>query len=421
MAKATLLLLFLFFLYPVSLKALPSLSSRIVLGIIGFGIFLIRINKVHHNYKFNISVDLLKILSLLLLIMLISLTSIAYNNTNDLEFVKYPVSIFIGFFSAYLICILLKYTNNNFNQKLLIKYIIYAVALQCILSILISSSSEFKNLVYSILYLEERRYMKIEQFQDSRIIGFGRSFFDAGIYCGMGLILISYLIKYQTLSKGRLFNLLILYLIIFITGMMMARTTLVGTFFSILLLLIPNNYNLSLSKKKAGFLIGLIIVPTVLLLAIYLFIPDIFKSLEYLIHFAFELFFNFFETGKLETTSSNATLRMFKLPEHLKTWIIGDGRWVADNGISYYMFTDIGYMRLLFYFGLLGTGSFFIYQHYIIKLAFDNKVVPFLIFSYFLVLNLKGFSDLSNFMTLLLVFKIMQSKSNLLTSNQIKI
>ena len=58
-------------------------------------------------------------------------------------------------------------------------------------------------------------------------------------------------------------------------------------------------------------------------------------------------------------------------PESLKTWIIGDGyfegaandmNYIGDARMtSFYMWTDIGYLRLIFYFGLLGLTSFIIY------------------------------------------------------------
>jgi len=49
-------------------------------------------------------------------------------------------------------------------------------------------------------------------------------------------------------------------------------------------------------------------------------------------------------------------------PTSLKTWIIGDGLMWTEGG--YYMLTDIGYLRFIFYCGLTGLvvfASMFVY------------------------------------------------------------
>lgn len=67
------------------------------------------------------------------------------------------------------------------------------------------------------------------------------------------------------------------------------------------------------------------------------------------------------------------------------------------------MSTDIGYSRLLFYFGLLGFFVFMAYQFALIKLSTSYKYANFIFFTYFLVLNLKGFVDLTSIFVLFLL------------------
>lgn len=67
---------------------------------------------------------------------------------------------------------------------------------------------------------------------------------------------------------------------------------------------------------------------------------------------------------------------MYVFPETLKTWIIGDGYFLNPSDIDsyytgkiyggYYMGTDVGYLRFIFYFGLIGLIAFsiFIYKTY---------------------------------------------------------
>ena len=42
------------------------------------------------------------------------------------------------------------------------------------------------------------------------------------------------------------------------------------------------------------------------------------------------------------------------IPDNLKTWIIGDARYVDSVNGGYYMHTDVGYLRVLWYGGVIG-------------------------------------------------------------------
>ncbi|MCQ2167011.1 MAG: hypothetical protein MJY49_06265, partial [Bacteroidales bacterium] len=62
---------------------------------------------------------------------------------------------------------------------------------------------------------------------------------------------------------------------------------------------------------------------------------------------------------------------MFVWPDNMKTWLIGDGyfngpgsdpNFLGDHRMNfYYMWTDVGYCRFIFYFGLLGLGLFMLF------------------------------------------------------------
>ena len=54
---------------------------------------------------------------------------------------------------------------------------------------------------------------------------------------------------------------------------------------------------------------------------------------------------------------------MYRFPETLKTWIIGDGYMLSANNdpyyigpfyLGYYKGTDVGYLRFIYYFGIIG-------------------------------------------------------------------
>ena len=89
------------------------------------------------------------------------------------------------------------------------------------------------------------------------------------------------------------------------------------------------------------------------------------------IRFAFEGFFAIYEDGEWEVGSNTTLKNMIVFPDNLKTWIIGDGYFGNPKGDpnylgeitgGYYMGTDIGYLRLIFYMGLTGLFAFSLFM-----------------------------------------------------------
>ena len=114
------------------------------------------------------------------------------------------------------------------------------------------------------------------------------------------------------------------------------------------------------------------------------------------LRFGFEGFFNWYETGKWETNSNNILKDMVVWPDNTKTWLIGDG--YMDNPMTdpyyigpkyrgFYMGTDIGYCRFIFYFGLLGLLTFSAYFIYVTKLCIQQSPNYRVLFLLLLILN----------------------------------
>jgi hypothetical protein len=86
------------------------------------------------------------------------------------------------------------------------------------------------------------------------------------------------------------------------------------------------------------------------------------------IRFAFEGFFSLAEKGEWDVHSNNRLMEMYVFPDNAKTWIIGDGYfdgpsntdpyYVGPTMTGFYMWTDVGYLRFIFYFGLIGLAAF---------------------------------------------------------------
>src|SRR5699024_8719355 len=136
-------------------------------------------------------------------------------------------------------------------------------------------------------------------------------------------------------------------ILVFIGGLLTARSFLIAILLGILMLSVIN------SKSVVGFILSnlkaiLLIIPIALLLYVVLgsiFAPEQFDKL---FNYAFELFVNFFKGDGFESSSTNRLKEMYILPDNLITWLIGDGKMQSLTG-GYYMHTDVGYIRLIFY------------------------------------------------------------------------
>ena len=83
-----------------------------------------------------------------------------------------------------------------------------------------------------------------------------------------------------------------------------------------------------------------------------------------MLRFGFEGFFNLVEEGSWSTDSTSKLETMYVWPDNLKTWIVGDGyfenqrndpNYIGNATVrGYYMGTDVGYCRYIFYFGIIG-------------------------------------------------------------------
>jgi len=120
-------------------------------------------------------------------------------------------------------------------------------------------------------------------------------------------------------------------------------------------------------------------------------------GLDILIEWILELFVNFID-GDIGTSSTNKLFTMFFVPEVL-TFLFGDGYYVTSEG-GYYMGTDVGYLRLILFFGVVGVLSFMAcFSLFFIRLTKKLKfyacgpgteLYVFSFFIFLLIVNVKG-------------------------------
>lgn len=212
---------------------------------------------------------------------------------------------------------------------------------------------------------------------ESRLIGIGYAFFNGGVLNSCALLLEGY--QYNKSKKNVH---LVKIIILCILGMFIARTTIIG-----ILLSLPLITNYKTLKKLLKSLVLMFPLIALGVIQLFRFNPKMTK-------WAMEIFINLSE-GKVQTSSTNILLRFLKIvPDNYKTFLIGDGLFSGEKG--YYMGTDVGYMRIIFYGGILALSFLLLYKYCLYFFASEyekTKAFKLFLVMYLLldiILNVKG-------------------------------
>lgn len=338
-------------LFPVELAALPGINMKMLLAAVGVACF-------GYNCVKNRSIEISRTLFGLMIISgLMSLTAYAsttINNTTDYVLATYTVSMLVWFFSAYAACLVVKDIHGKIDLSTIGLYMVGVCALQCILALIIDNSPAFAQFVDSHFYSE---YIKTDELRMMhRIYGIGAALDIAGIrFAGVLIILSEIILDFQKDEKNKKYViwLWILFSFIFVIGNMIARTTIIGGSIGLA------NYLFRSMGKQMTVRKETLFFPIILATAVMVFAYISRNNSMFYQHlrFGFEGFFNLVENGEWSTHSTDILQTMYRWPSSLKTWIIGDGLMEIDG--HFYMFTDVGYIRFIYYFGTIGL-SFFI-------------------------------------------------------------
>lgn len=400
--KTALAHLFVFFyIYSVSFTFIPlNASTTLMFGVLGFILFIAKIllsksTLMHKRY-------LIFLFSVFLLSLMVFI-SIIINQTQDLAMLVLVLYMAVNFFSSYFVIATLHKIRYKTDFTSVSTLIINVILIQSIIALSMFYIPWFGDFINQIQRLTEYELEIISTVNTFRITGFGTRFFEAGVISGFGLLLIGLQIRNNI--YGNLLTLSLKFLFILVVGAMMARTTLIGALLGILLIILPKSSkpSLSLFKKRLLFLSSVIFLPIVLF-NILMNNKNFKKEIEPLFNFAFEAFINYFEKGSLESESTDQLKDMYIFPSDIKTWLIGDGYWLNPLGSGYYMNTDVGYLRMIYYFGIPGLILFFMVHYFSINLADETqskKIITLVFIAYLALLNLKGYIDITSFTLLL--------------------
>ena len=350
-----------FFFFPFEFTFLPGINTKMLLAAMGLVLFVAR---AAASRSASLDRDFFVLIVFASIVSLSGIISVVYNATTDLSYASYVVSFFVWMGGAYFVVSSIRFLHGKVTPLMVINYLAAICVVQCVIALLISRNPLVKDVVDS--FLGGDGFMgKLE----NRMYGIGCALDVAGLKFSCVLVAISFVVM-NGLCQPKLQTTIywIAYLVIAVVGNMIGRTTSVGVVVSLIYILVHCIFYGYREFLKSHVLPLLLLMVALLPLLIYLYNNSP-KTREDL-RFGFEGFFSLAETGRWETNSNNRLSDMFVLPDNPKTWIIGDGyfdnpysdpNFNGDNPTEFYKGTDVGYLRFIYYFGVIGLISFVVF------------------------------------------------------------
>ena len=345
------------FFFPINISFLPGSNSKMLLAAIGLVLFLI---DCAERKSFSFSKDFLSISLISIAMSLWALVITVALHTYDNTFTSYFMSFWVWTGGAYAVVRTIKAVHGEVTVELIGNYLIGVCVFQCAMALGANYSPFIKSLNTAVM---DEGALNMFSKRSSRLYGFGAAFDPAGLRMAGVLIINAFLFckafRENDMTKITLYTLS--YVIIVAIGNMIARSTIIGVGISAAMVPVFILQNRPFRLTPAAVLLtgALLVVMVGSFFFLYRYSPRIQASFR----FGFEGFFSLFETGKWTIQSNEILKRMIVWPETLQTWIIGDGycknprndpNFLGEIIGGFYKGTDIGYIRFIFYFGLIG-------------------------------------------------------------------
>ena len=353
-----------FYLFPFEFAFLPGVNTKMALA--GISLVLLLIRKATGRES-AIDKNFLVLSIIAIVFSLLCLTAVIVNGTSDYTYATFIVSMWVWLGGAYTLTSYMRWVHGSLSVKVVFNYLIAVCVFQCIMALVIDAVPAVREWVNSTI--QGFDFVELDRLGGSeRLYGIGAALDVAGIRFSIALILITYMVMntQQTVYEKYLPLYIISFVTVAMVGNMIARTTTVGLVISIFLWMFYaiNDSGRAKSGKRTLWVILILVVGVINIVHKY----NVDTHFRDQVTFAFEGFFSLAETGTWDVTSNNNLKNMIVFPETLKTWLIGDGYienpratdpyYVGPYYRGYYMGTDIGYLRIIFYAGIFALLAF---------------------------------------------------------------
>ena len=346
------------FLFPFNLPVSITVNTKMILAVIGVGLF--GLDKLRQR-ALTVPWDFI-ILSLICAVISIwAFFTTTIHGAADYAFAKYIISVWVWLGGAYAVVWLIKAIHGKATEELVGNYLIAVCVAQCLLAYSMTIWPAVGRFVDSLMG-EGQAYMSVAE---NRLYGLGAALDPAGLRFSAVLIVLSGLAGQTDFDEQPLRGTLyfVSFAIISVFGNMISRSTSIGVLIAIVSFAIlkwPRGGDVRFGKTW-GIIGGGLLVAVTAVILFYQYDLAFRNNLR----FGFEGFFSLVEKGEWRVSSNEILKGMVVWPETLETWLIGDG--FFDNPDipdrfgqlygGYYMKTDIGYLRYIFYFGCIGLAG----------------------------------------------------------------
>lgn len=362
-----------FYIFPITFYFFPIANTKMVMAVLGVVTFII------DSILTRKSVMSSKVMTAGICAFAVSfwgIVSVLYNGTNDYNYASYFVSFCVWIAAAYFVISCIRWVHGYVSVQIVCNYLIAVTLSQCFLAIALDLLPTFKTIINDLVVGFASMYSAGDGLEKAgRLYGIGAALDVAGtrfcaVLCIIGIMAFN---SFRFKRNGILIIYVLSMIILLVVGSMISRTTGVGVIVLIIYYVVTSQRG---DKSFFLQLIAICLILTVVCIILYNSSPFFYDNLR----FAFEGFFNLFETGHWRLQSTDALREMYIFPDSLKTWLIGDGYfeepyttdpyYVGEirNWGLFYMGTDVGYIRFIYYFGCLGMLSF---MFYFIRIAKD--------------------------------------------------
>lgn len=327
------------YFFPLSIPGIPVTTDRI-LQVIGIAyVVFIKAGKMPKS--------LVRYLLYSIFVLIIFTGVLLINTSMDDQVLKQALSYILYVFGAIFIVSYIKKISSEDVFRSLLKWIIIVACIQAVISLFLFFNKDLQASVIEIIGGTEAERM--QHFGAVRLIALAKGQMQYGnMAVFYGTVTFIALI-YNKLYPSKIIRFIIPLFVI--AGILSARSYLLIFGWGIMFLFILNSYKIGILKSTFIIIVSLIAVVLSMLILMYYLENSEYESTY---KWAFEIFINFSENGQFGTDSTSDMQTMYIFPEYLSTWLLGDG-YLANPDGTFYMHTDIGYLRYLYCCGLIGS------------------------------------------------------------------
>lgn len=385
--------------FPFEFQFLPGANTKMILAALSLPVIAMQMARKN---IVGVRKDFMQLLVWALLMSLVCLFSVTFNGTNDHSYTSYIISMLVWMGGAYFVLCCIRVLHGYITLRLVCNYVIAVCVGQCFVAYAIDLYPAFDNFVNS--FIAGQAYMGNV---DSRMHGIGCALDVAGLRFSSALVMIAYLVVHAKLEQKKFIPwYIVAFLIISVIGSMIGRSTLVGILLAVaywfIVMVFYNEEWLAKNKRLLWtWFVGILVITIPIVVYLYNMNGAFYNNLR----FGFEGFFSLLEKGEWDVNSNNILKNMLVFPDNFKTWIIGDGYILNPSGRDpyyvgefyggFYKNTDIGYIRFIFYCGVIGLMTFIIYFIKVTQVCIDRFKAYRAMFVMLLLVNFIGWLKVS--------------------------